>query len=75
MRTTELTINVEPAAAEAYLAASGPQRRKLDALLSLKLSEFTMAPRSLEEVIADASAEAQANGLTPEILEEILRGE
>lgn len=75
MKTTEITIRVEPDVAQIYLAAPDEKRRKLDALLSLRLSEVTQSSRPLQEVIRDASAEAHANGLTPEILGELLHGE
>jgi hypothetical protein len=71
----EITIRVEPTAAAIYLAASEQDRRKLDVLLSLRLTQTARQSRSLREVIRDASQEAQANGLTPEILQEILDGE
>jgi hypothetical protein len=71
----EITIRVTPDAAATYLAASESQRRKLDALLSLRLAEVAQQSRPIHEVIRDASREAQAKGLTPEILQEILDGE
>ena len=75
MTMKEITIHVTPDAAATYLAASDEDRRKLDALLSLRLSEAAAWRRSLQEVIQEASHEAQAKGLTPEILQEILNGE
>jgi hypothetical protein len=74
MTMQEITIHVTPDAAATYLAASDGDRRKLDALLSLRLSEAAEGKRSLRDVIQDASQEAQAKGLTPEILQEILNG-
>jgi hypothetical protein len=74
MTMQEITIRVEPNAAAIYLGASEQDRRKLDALLSLRLTEAARQPRPLSEVIRDASQEAQAKGLTPEILREILDG-
>jgi hypothetical protein len=65
---------VEPIAAAIYLGASEQDRRKLDALLSLRLTEAARESRPLREIIREASAEAQAKGLTPEILQEILDG-
>jgi hypothetical protein len=65
---------VEPSAAAIYLGASEQDRRKLDALLSLRLTEAARQSRSLREVIRDASQEAQTKGLTTEILREILDG-
>jgi hypothetical protein len=70
----EITIRVAPDAAAVYLSASEQERRKLDALLSLRLTEAALHSRPLREVIRDASREAQAKGLTPEILQEILDG-
>ncbi|MEX2310423.1 MAG: hypothetical protein WD738_22845 [Pirellulales bacterium] len=70
----EITIRVTPDAAAAYLSASDEERRKLDALLSLRLTEASQRNRPLREVIQEISREAQAKGLTPEILQEILDG-
>ena len=72
MTMQEITIRVAPDAAAVYLAASEQDRRKLDAMLSLRLSEAALPNRPLIDVIRDASREAQARGLTPEILQEIL---
>ena len=74
MTMQEITIHVTPDAAATYLAASEEDRRKLDALLSLRLSEAAGWNRSLRDVIREASQEAQAKGLTPEILQDILNG-
>ncbi len=74
MTMQEITIRVAPDAAAVYLAATEQQRKKLDALLSLRLSETALKTRPLQDVIREASNEAQAKGLTPEILEEILDG-
>ena len=72
-QTREITIRVDPAAAEAYQAASEAQRRKLDLLLSLRLMEAARSPQSLEEVIDQVGRNAQSRGLTPEILDNILK--
>ena len=48
------------------------EQRKLDVLLSLRLTETTRNDRSLEEIMSDISREAQERGLTPEILESLL---
>jgi hypothetical protein len=47
-------------------------RQKLDALLSLRLKEFARKRRPLETVMSDISQKAQARGLTPEILSNLL---
>lgn len=72
MTMQEITIRVDPAAAAVYLSASEQERRKLDALLSLRLSEASRSDQPLLDVIREASREARANGLTPEILQEIV---
>jgi hypothetical protein len=72
METKAITIRVSPEAASAYETAPAERRRKLDALLSLKLSEVTRAKRPLEVIMSEMSRKAQERGLTPEILESIL---
>jgi hypothetical protein len=75
MTMQEITIRVDGNAAAIYLGASEQDRRKLDALLSLRLTETALPTRPLREVIREASHEAQAKGLTPEILRDILDGQ
>jgi nickel-dependent lactate racemase len=72
METKAITIRVSLEAASAYETAPAEQQRKLDALLSLKLSEVTRAKRPLEVIMSEMSRKAQERGLTPEILESIL---
>ena len=72
MKTKTITIRVSAEVARIFEAASEEQRRKLEALLSLKLSDVTQSSRSLEEVMSEISQNAQARGLTPEILDSIL---
>jgi len=73
MQTEEITIRVESEAARAYRAAPEHERRKLDALLSLHLHDALRPERTLQEIMRDISRKAQERGLTPEILESILR--
>jgi predicted amino acid racemase len=73
MQTVEITIRVDPEAARAHRAASEQERRKLDILLSLRLHDALRPGRSLQEVMRDISRKARQRGLTPEILESILR--
>ena len=76
MDTKAITIEVDAAAADAYAAAPGEQQRKIQSLLSMYLRDITLKPRRpLREVMQELAAEAAANGLTPEILESILRDE
>ena len=72
VKTKTITIRVNEEAARAYEASSIEKKRKLDALLSLKLTEVTQTKRPLEEIMAEISRNAQERGLTPELLETIL---
>ncbi len=76
MATTTLSLEVDADAARAYSAASEEDRRKLQLLLSLRLRELTCRPpRPLKEVMDEIGRHAEAQGLTPEILESLLRDE
>ena len=72
METRGIRIRVSPEAAQAYEAASDVEQRKLNALLSLKLSDVGRAQRPLEVVVDEISRRAEARGMTSEILESIL---
>ena len=72
MISKEITIRVTLVAASIYESASEQERRKLDALLSLRLSETAEPSRSISEIMNEASKEAQSRGLTEDILKEIL---
>lgn len=75
MNTQTITIEVNEAAARIYQSASTEERRKIDALLSLKLSELVESARPLETVMSELSRRAQERGLTPKILEQLLQDE
>ncbi len=68
MKTDEITIRVDAEAANVYRAASQEERRKLDLLLSLRLSDATRSPGALRQVMREISRDAQQRGLTPELL-------
>ncbi len=72
METKTIQIRVTSEAAQTYETASQEERRKLDALFSLKLSEVGRGKRSLEVIMSEISRRAQERGMTPEILESIL---
>ncbi len=72
MQTKEITIRVTPEATDIYKSASEQEKRKLDALLSLRLSEMNKPSRSLGDIMREASQEAKENGLTEELLNQIL---
>jgi hypothetical protein len=69
-----LFLAVEEFFRDDYLGASEEERRKLDALLSLRLTDAAQRNRPLHDVIQEISHEAQAKGMTPDILQEILDG-
>jgi len=68
-----INIQVTPEAAKAFRKASPAERKKLELLLSLRLLEVSRARKSLEEVMREISRSAQARGLTPEILDDLLK--
>ena len=71
---TTITIPVDTDSATAFASASPEDRRKLEILLRLRLKELvSMKPRSLQTVMDEMGAEAEAKGLTPDILQELLR--
>jgi hypothetical protein len=72
MALREIAIHVSDAAARTYESASPQERHKLDALLTLRLTEATQRPASLEEVMDDLGRKARERGLTQEALDEIL---
>jgi hypothetical protein len=56
--TWEITIRVDAEAANACAAASVEERKKLDLLMSLRLSHFIGASDSLERVMRETSRTA-----------------
>jgi hypothetical protein len=76
MATTTITLEVDEDAARAFSAASAGEQRKLQLLLRLRLRELTLRPqRSLTEVMDEIGRDAAAAGLTPEMVQSILRNE
>ena len=74
--TSTISIAVDADAAQAFSQAPADERRKLELLLSLRLRELTSVPsRPLEDVLNDLGAQAESRGLTPEILDSLLRDE
>lgn len=72
METRQISVRVTSEAAAIYESATELERRKLDALISLRLSEAVEPSRSLREIMREASREAKKRGLTEDILKEIL---
>jgi hypothetical protein len=75
MTTATISIEVDADTAQAFVQASAEKQRKLQLLLGLRLRELTTVPtRPLHEIMDDIGREAEARGLTPEIVESLLFG-
>jgi hypothetical protein len=69
-----LTIPVDPESAKIYRSAAPERQRMIQALLDMWLKDSTSSdPRHLKTVMDKIGREARQRGLTPEILETILR--
>lgn len=75
MANPTITIPLDPQTARAYESAAPEEKRKMQALLSLWLRELAASEgASLQQVLDDVGREAQARGLTPEMLDSLLKG-
>ncbi len=75
MNNPTITIPLDPQTARAYNAAPAEEKRKIRALLSLWLRELAAADfPSLEQVLDEVGRKAKARGLTPEMLDSLLKG-
>ena len=70
-----IRIELDERAAQAYRETPPAERRKLERLLSQRLTEYLQDPSSLEDIMRRMSREAAQRGLTPEILQDILDDE
>lgn len=76
MEGTTISLEVDPEAAQAFLAAPAKERRKLQLLLNLRLRELTTGRlRPLSAIVDEMGSEARARGLTPELLQSLLADE
>jgi hypothetical protein len=76
MATATISIQVDEEAAKAFAAASTEEQRKIELLLSLRLQDLTISSqRSIKAVMDEIGEQAEARGLTPEILESLLHDE
>jgi len=76
MSTETISITVDADAAQSFCDASPEERRKLELLLRVRLRELTLGRvRPLKEMMDHIGTDAEAKGLTPEILESMLREE
>jgi len=75
MANPTITIPLDPQAARAYKSASLKEQRKIEALLSLWLRQLAASEYpSLEKVLDELGGKAKARGLTPKMLESLLKG-
>jgi hypothetical protein len=73
MATAPITIQVDEESAKEFARASTEERRRMQLLLSLRLREFVTIPsKRLQSLMDEIGAEAEARGLTQEILDSLL---
>jgi hypothetical protein len=72
MDTEMISIRVDAEAARTFRSMPDQDRRKLEALLSIRLSEATRPGESLNTVVQEIGDKAKERGLTPEILKSLL---
>lgn len=76
MPTATISLQVDEEVAKAFATASTEEQRKIELLLRLRLQDLTLGPqRPLKAVMDEIGEQAEARGLTPEILEALLRDE
>jgi hypothetical protein len=75
MAKATVTIPLDPQTARAYDSAAPEQKRKMRALLSLWLRELATGEYpSLQLALEDVGRKARDRGLTPEMLDSLLKG-
>ena len=72
MTTETITIRVDVRTAQAFNTASAKERRKLEALLSLRLLEFAQTTEPLEQLMRRISPQRPTTRITPDIYRDIL---
>jgi hypothetical protein len=75
MANPSITIPVDPQTARAYDSAAPEEKRKIQALLSLWVRELAAGEyASLQQVLDEVGRKAKERGLTPELLDSLLKG-
>ena len=75
MANQSITIALDPETARAYDAAGPEEKRKMQALVSLWLRELAAGgAESLQEVLDEVGRKAQSRGMTPSLLDSLLKG-
>ena len=67
-----ITIQVDPEIAKAYREAEPEKQQKIQIFLNIMLQK-AVSQKPLLDIMEEASQQAVANGMTPEILESILK--
>lgn len=75
MAKATITIPLDPETARAYDSAGPEEKRKMQALVSLWLRELAAGEYPpLQQVLDEVGRKARARGLTPEMLDSLLKG-
>lgn len=75
MANSTITIPLDAQTARAYNSAAPEEKRKIQALLSLWLRELASGEYPpLQQVLNEVGRKAKARGLTPEVLDSLLKG-
>ena len=72
METEVIRIRVDAETAKTFNSLPEEDRRKLEALLNIRLNEVSRRGESLDTVMQEISDRAKARGLNPEILKSLL---
>jgi len=75
MAHENVTIPLDSEAAKAYNSAPEEEKKKIQAVLSIWLRELIAAePPTLKKIMDEVGRKARARGLSPEVLESLLKG-
>ena len=72
MDTEVINIRVDAESAKTFKSLPEEDRRKIEALLSIRLSDVSRSVESLDAVMKEIADKAKTRGLTPEILKSLL---
>ena len=75
METEVISIRVDVETARAFKLLPEEDRRKLEALLNIRLNEVSRGGESLDAVMQEIGDKAKTQGLNPEVLKSLLDGE
>jgi hypothetical protein len=74
MQNPTISIPLDPETAQAYWATRAEEKLKIQALVSLWIRELTSRELpSLKQVLDETGCKAQERGLTPVILDSLLK--